>query len=95
MITSFNCECGNDNPSKAKEYDGCLGYEALICTVCGRFYDFDLEGNPRTNPADEWSKRFIRPQQTQIIGNVKLSLISIKTDKEFENLINKPLHENT
>ena len=59
MIISFNCECGNKDPKKAKEYDGALGYEAVICAVCGTYYDFDTEGKPRTNKPDEWSKKFI------------------------------------
>ena len=39
MITKFNCKCGNSDPGKAKEYDGALGYEAVICLNCGRYYD--------------------------------------------------------
>jgi hypothetical protein len=70
MITSFNCTCGNKDPHKAKDYDGCLGYEALICTVCGTYYDFDLNGNPRTNPPDNWSKQFVVGLQQKSIVNV-------------------------
>jgi len=39
MITSFKCPCGNTDPRKAREYHGCLGYEAIICTNCGRLHD--------------------------------------------------------
>lgn len=59
MIISFNCTCGNNDPKKAKFYDGALGYSAIVCKVCGRVYDFDLEGKPRTNEADEWSRNFV------------------------------------
>jgi hypothetical protein len=54
MITKFLCRCGNTDPGKAKAYDGCLGYEALVCTVCGRYYD-----NAGEHPADDWSKVYI------------------------------------
>ena len=59
MITSFNCICGNKDASKVKEYDGALGYSAIVCKVCGTYYDFDTEGLPRTNPADGWSRDFV------------------------------------
>jgi len=57
MITKFECKCGNKDPRKAVEYDGLLGYEALICTVCGRYYDHYRENEP-----DEWSKDYIRQE---------------------------------
>lgn len=41
MVTRFNCICGNKNPKQVKEYDGCLGYEALICKECGRIHDHE------------------------------------------------------
>ena len=59
MIISFNCTCGNIDPKKAKFYDGSLGYSAIVCKVCGTYYDFDIEGLPRTNPADGWSRDFV------------------------------------
>mgnify|MGYP006966086765 FL=1 len=55
MITKFSCSCGNTDPQKAKAYDGCLGYEALICKCCGRYYDYAGE-----HPADDWSKQFVK-----------------------------------
>jgi hypothetical protein len=60
MITKFTCSCGNNDPKKAKHYDGSLGYEAMICTVCGVYYDFDNDGKFRTNAPDDWSKEYIR-----------------------------------
>lgn len=59
MVNSFSCTCGNKDTSKVHEYDGALGYEALVCKICGVYYDFDPDGKPRTNPPDEWSKKFI------------------------------------
>jgi hypothetical protein len=54
MITKFTCDCGNTDPKKAKDYDGSLGYEAMICTVCGTYYD-----ESGTHAPDDWSKQFI------------------------------------
>jgi hypothetical protein len=59
MVVSFSCTCGNTDTSKVKDYDGALGYEALVCKVCGTYYDFDNDGKPRTNPPDEWSKQYM------------------------------------
>ena len=50
MVIKFNCKCGNKDPKKVYEYDGCLGYEALICHCCGRYYDHFGEHEP-----DSWS----------------------------------------
>ena len=54
MITKFNCTCGNTDPKKAYAYDGCLGYEALVCKCCGKYYDQTGEHN-----SDEWSLQFV------------------------------------
>jgi len=54
MITKFTCSCGNTNPKKAKAYEGMLGYEAIICTECGKYYD-----NTGEHQADEFSKSFV------------------------------------
>jgi hypothetical protein len=59
MIVEFTCPCGNNDPKKAKHYDGALGYEALICTVCGRYFDH-TEGE---HEPDEWSKQFVKLNQ--------------------------------
>jgi hypothetical protein len=63
-IKTFNCSCGNTDPKKAIEYDGSLGYEAIICTVCGAYYDVNGE-----YPADDWSKGYIKrysPENTDV-----------------------------
>jgi hypothetical protein len=31
--------CGASEVSDFREYDGCMGYEAIICKVCGYIYD--------------------------------------------------------
>jgi hypothetical protein len=54
MITKLECTCGNTDPRKAKAYDGCMGYEAIICTECGRYSDH--EG---THEPNEFSILFI------------------------------------
>lgn len=54
MITKFTCTCGNTDPKKAKAYEGCLGYQALICTCCGRYYD-----HIGKHDADKFSKSFV------------------------------------
>jgi hypothetical protein len=54
MIVSFECPCGNTDPQKAKYYDGCLGYEAVVCTVCGNYFDYN-----GLHIADDWSKQFV------------------------------------
>ena len=54
MITKFTCTCGNTNPKKAKEYDGLLGYEAIVCKACGRYSDYQGE-----HEADDWSRWFV------------------------------------
>jgi len=54
MVTAFKCKCGNTNPKKAKEYEGMLGYEAIICTCCGRYADHN-----GIHEADEFSLNFL------------------------------------
>jgi hypothetical protein len=39
MLISFKCPCGNTDIKQAKEYDGMLGYDAVICKKCGRIHD--------------------------------------------------------
>ena len=53
-ITSFNCPCGNQDPQKARHYDGMLGYEAVICTDCGKTHDHN-----GCHEADEFSKSYV------------------------------------
>lgn len=53
MIIKFSCACGNTSPSRAKEYDGSLGYEAIVCLDCGRYSDHSGE-----HEADKWSLDF-------------------------------------
>lgn len=69
MITKFDCTCGNTDPRKAKYYDGALGYEAIVCTVCGRYSDHTGE-----HPADDWSKTFIVRSEITIRLEMKEAL---------------------
>ena len=54
MVTKFECTCGNTDTEKVYEYNGCLGYQALVCTTCGRYYDNEGEHLP-----DEFSKPYM------------------------------------
>jgi len=54
MVTSFKCSCGNTDTKKVHVYEGMLGYEALICKVCGRYQDSEAE-----HEADEFSIEFM------------------------------------
>jgi hypothetical protein len=54
MVSKFKCSCGNQDPKNVHEYNGMLGYEALICKTCGRYQDHNGEYEP-----DEFSKQFI------------------------------------
>lgn len=49
MLISFKCQCGNNNTKKAKVYNGVLGYEAVICLKCGRYYDQAGAHEPETD----------------------------------------------
>jgi hypothetical protein len=55
MIIEFSCKCGADSPHDAIEYDGALGYEAIVCKRCARYCDWMGE-----HEADEWSRDFIK-----------------------------------
>ncbi len=57
-IISFKCKCGTTNPEDALYYDGCLGYEAIICKKCGRYGDHSKEYE-----ADDWSRSMISDEQ--------------------------------
>lgn len=63
MITKFKCECGNNDPAKAKYYDGSLGYEAIVCTECGIYTDHYGE-----HEADDWSLAYIG-KTTEILND--------------------------
>lgn len=63
-ITKFNCQCGNNDPHKATEYDGSLGYEALVCNNCGSFHDHD-----GIHPADTWSINLVGLTHDQVQQN--------------------------
>ena len=49
MLTKFKCQCGNADKKQAKEYHGVLGYEAIICLKCGRYYDQAGAHEPETD----------------------------------------------
>lgn len=57
MITKITvpCKCGASEPKDFVEYDGSLGYEAVICKHCGRY--FDLGGSYEAN---EFSRTYLK-----------------------------------
>lgn len=55
-IVKFKCKCGNTDPKKVFAYDGAMGYEALICKCCGRYYDHVGTGE---HEKDLWSEQFM------------------------------------
>lgn len=55
-IVEFKCKCGNTDPKKAYSYDGALGYEALVCMCCGRYYD---HVGTSEHEKDQWSEQFM------------------------------------
>lgn len=59
MITKFSCACGANSPSDAVSYDGHIGYEAIVCRKCGRYWDEFGEHEP-----DKWSKIYVIPTPT-------------------------------
>lgn len=61
MIIKFNCSCGNTDSKKAKHYEGMLGYEAIVCTCCGTYYDCTGE-----HPADDWSNNYNQLNQSYV-----------------------------
>ncbi len=52
LVREHICICGNNEDYKF--YDGCLGYEALVCEKCGRYWDHFGQHN-----SDEWSLNYI------------------------------------
>lgn len=55
-IVEFKCKCGNTDTNKAYAYDGAVGYEALVCMCCGRYYDHVGDGE---HEKDDWSEQFM------------------------------------
>jgi len=56
-ITKFQCDCGNGDPRQTIEYDGALGYEAVICKKCCSYSD-----QSGAHKADDWSKSMVKNQ---------------------------------
>lgn len=54
MLITATCRCGNEDTRQFIDYDGALGYAAIICKACG-----DYQDNSGQYGADEWSRRMI------------------------------------
>jgi len=70
MVTKFNCSCGNTATNRVVEYEGALGYEALICKVCGRYFDNEGEHEP-----DEFSSREITNHDAQMCSDIDTTIL--------------------
>lgn len=76
MIESFHCiYCGADQPSDAKEYDGMLGYEAIVCHRCGSVSD--ITG---TRPLSSWGCFYVglKEVRTYVVINKDKLLALLK-----------------
>ena len=67
MIKTFSCPCGNTDPQQAYEYDGSVGYEAIVCRICGSYYDHD-----GLHPIDGWSKYFVKGLPKQLLQPIHI-----------------------
>lgn len=76
MITQFKCRCGAHKPEDAKEYDGSLGYEAVICRKCGRYWDYEGEYEP-----DDWSRNYVGIK-TPVVNKPKIPKTIAEEKKE-------------
>lgn len=54
MITKMSCNCGNNKVHRAYEYEGLLGYEAIVYLDCGRYFDYT-----GTHEPDNWSQGIV------------------------------------
>ena len=55
IISVKSCEnCGANKVSDFKEYDGCLGYEAIICKRCGYIYDQNGMHSPEEDNIEDY-----------------------------------------
>jgi len=56
MIISIDvpCKCGNKNINQFLEYNGLLGYEAIVCKLCARYSD-----HYGFHEAEEFSKKLV------------------------------------
>jgi hypothetical protein len=82
MVTQFSCTCGNCDPNKVHEYDGMLGYEALICTECGAYYDHVGSG---AHQSDEWSRQFIGEETRPKVFRTEYNIGKVKYAVSFHN----------
>lgn len=54
MITKFHCSnCGCEDVSKAEYIDGALGYESILCLICGYTHDENGSYAPKSKNQEE------------------------------------------
>ncbi len=65
MMTTKPCvNCGADQPADFRQYHGCLGYEAILCLVCGYIYDHAGAHEP---DKDERSILYVKVDQDAVV----------------------------
>ena len=77
MIIEFKCaHCGNTNKDKAMEYEGALGYEAIICECCG--WTFDHNGAHPPEPGAKGQAWEVSPELLAAAPDMLAALEAIR-----------------
>lgn len=90
MIEAFHCiYCGADQPSDAKEYDGMLGYEAIVCRKCGSVGD-----HSGSRPPSKWGCDYVGLKEVRTYVAVdKNKIISLLTNVHSISMVFHDLPE--
>ncbi len=85
-MNTFNCHhCANTDPQQSRHYDGCLGYEAVVCLKCGAYHD----QQPRK--PDAWSLTWTGLYRScAVIPDVDRPLLLRQKSTLFAVLTRKP-----
>jgi hypothetical protein len=78
VIVKFSCSCGNTDPAKTIEYDGALGYEAIICTVCCALHDHEGQ-----HPADDFSRSLVLRREPRTVEQQKPVYTQLKLESDL------------
>jgi hypothetical protein len=88
-IESPCLNCGADQSSDFKYYDGCLGYDAIICQKCGFIYDASGAHEP---DKDEKSIMYVQVDQEALAKRKRLRELGpayFEACKEAVNALNQ------
>ena len=65
-VIEFKCQtCGTNEVSDAHEYDGMIGYEAIICKKCGAYSD-----SYGHFAAEAWSRKIVGLPEPENLGKM-------------------------